>query len=531
MATEEVGVRLSVKGRREAAKALRDTAQDIEKVESKLDRASRSGTRFGVVAGQKIVGAARMGGRALVGLAKGAGLAGAALVALGVTAGRRVLDLGVRLEAMGNKSATVFGDQLGVVQKWAKANANSMGLTGMEATSLAANFADLLIPMGFARDKAAKLSTDVIGLAGALSQWSGGTRSAAEVADILSAAMLGETDSLKGLGIAISAADIDARLAAKGQKELTGALGEQAKAMAISEIIFEKSEDAQAAYADGTNKLGMAQARVTAKLKELRDRGVMALMPHMLTLAEKVERLGVEFENGTGTGGRLRDKLDELRAIGVRLWEEFRTGTGTGGDLRASLETAGAAAVILGTAARDYVLPALRWLGENPDVLKGVVAGMVALKIATAGAAVAQLALNAAQLAGLGKGTAAATAATTGSRASRLTGAAGTVARRATPVAVGVAAYEGLTQGELQPWVNADGRIMNPSLGDPVNPNYTPPTPRAPLPMPELFPAVPPPSGNRSRSSVGSQDLHLYIDGKEVLTTVEERAFAREARR
>ena len=68
---------------------------------------------------------------------------------------------------------------------------------------------------------------------------------------ILTKAYLGERDALTSLGIKISEADVQARLAANGQDELTGAALEQAKAVATQQLIFEKSTDAQKAWSDG----------------------------------------------------------------------------------------------------------------------------------------------------------------------------------------------------------------------------------------------------------------------------------------
>lgn len=210
-------------------------------------------------------------------LAAGAGLA---------YAGKAAFNHGAELEAMGNKAATVFGDQIDTVAKWAQANASGMGLSSREAVGLAASFGDLLIPMGFTRDEAAKMSTDVVGLSGALSQWSGGTVSAAGASDILAKAMLGERDGLKSLGISISDADVQARLLKNGTDELTGSALEQAKATATQQLIFEKSTDAQAAYEEGGNKLLTAQNTLKAKLKELYDEISVRLIPVFTAVAE-----------------------------------------------------------------------------------------------------------------------------------------------------------------------------------------------------------------------------------------------------
>jgi len=218
-------------------------------------------------------------------LGKVAALGFAAVGTGAVAAGTYVFNYGAKLEQMEAKAQTVFGDQLGLVDKWAKKSAHAMGLTTREATGLAANFADLLIPMGFTRNEAAKMSTKVVGLSGALSQWSGGTKSAAEVTDILNAAMLGETDGLKALGISISAADVQAELLRKGQDKLTGAARQQAEAQAIQKLIFEKSTDAQAAFAKGGSPLLSAQSKLKATFGEVRDSLVSKLVPALSDMA------------------------------------------------------------------------------------------------------------------------------------------------------------------------------------------------------------------------------------------------------
>jgi hypothetical protein len=227
-------------------------------------------------------------------------IAAAAAMAVGAAtavAGKALFTHAAGLEAMGNKAATVFGDQIGQVKTWAKANAAGMGLTSREVVGLAASFGDLLIPMGFTREQAAQMSTDVVGLSGALSQWSGGTVSAAGAADVLAKAMLGERDGLKALGISISDNDVKARLLKNGTDKLTGAALEQAKATATQQLIFEKSTDAQAAYEAGGNKLLTAQNTLKSKMKELYDEASVRLIPVFTAAATfVVDRMVPAFE-------------------------------------------------------------------------------------------------------------------------------------------------------------------------------------------------------------------------------------------
>lgn len=211
--------------------------------------------------------------------------AGAAALAVGA----HVLEAGAKFEDMDKKASTVFGNQLGTVQAWADANAGAMGLTSRELTGLSANFADLLIPMGFTREQAAEMAMETNELSGALSKWSGGTRTAAEVSEILAKAMLGERESLKELGVSITEADVQTRILEKGQQDLTGAAREQAEALATQELIMERTVDAQKGWAEGQDDLSVKINTLKAKVKEFKEQAIEKLLPFVIAAAEKFQ--------------------------------------------------------------------------------------------------------------------------------------------------------------------------------------------------------------------------------------------------
>ena len=220
--------------------------------------------------------------------------------------GSEIVGLGPKLEQMDAKARTVFGDSLGQVRSWANANANAMGLTSTAAIGLATDMGDLLVPIGFTRDQAAGMATDVIGLSGALSEWTGGSRSAAEVADILQKGMLGERDALKSLGISITEADLQQQLAIDGTDKLTGAALAQAKAQATLKLYLAKTTDAQKAYADGTAKGVRDQHKMTATIDEAKETLARGLYP----ILQKVE--GFIAENLPGAIQFLKEAWHNL---------------------------------------------------------------------------------------------------------------------------------------------------------------------------------------------------------------------------
>jgi hypothetical protein len=256
MATKTSVVKVTIVGEGDSAKkALGDVAgagEDLEK---------RTTGPFGRVA--EVMG----------------GVLGAQMVGKVVDFGREMIGLGNQLQTMGRKAETVFGDQIGVMRDWADEVNGSLGLSEEATLDMATSLSDLLKPMGFTAEQAAGMSQEMVGLSGALSAWSNGTKSSAEVSDILTKAMLGERDGLKALGISISEADVAGRLAAKGQSQLTGAALEQAKAVATQELIMEKSTDAQKAWADGTMDAVKGQNEAKAEVEDLKAAIALRLVP------------------------------------------------------------------------------------------------------------------------------------------------------------------------------------------------------------------------------------------------------------
>lgn len=212
--------------------------------------------------------------------------------------GSRLFELGTEMEVLGRKAKTVFAETLPQVTQAAEENANAMGLTVGQYIDAAAAIGDLLVPMGFQREEAANISTELVNLSGALSEWTGGQIKAEDVTKILGKAVLGEREELKQLGISINEADVKARLAEKGLSSLTGEMLQQAKAAATLELITEKSGDAQAAFAANSDTLVRRQAELRASFQDINESLATALIPvfqRLLEVAEPVVKNVVEF--------------------------------------------------------------------------------------------------------------------------------------------------------------------------------------------------------------------------------------------
>ena len=225
-------------------------------------------------------------GRASKKVVKGLGIMGGAALGLGAVAGKHLFSVGEELVSLDKKISTVFsGESAATVKDWSDEVAGRMGLTSTQAQGLAANAGDLLKPMGATAQEAALMSTQIVGLSGALSEWSAGQFGVEETAEILQKALLGERDSLKALGISINQAEVDQLAMNLAQADGRDAITNMDKALATQQLIMDKSTDAQAAYAEGGNQLTASQNQLKATMGELEETVARKLLPAFAAIA------------------------------------------------------------------------------------------------------------------------------------------------------------------------------------------------------------------------------------------------------
>lgn len=246
----------------------------------------------------------------------------AAIVGGIIRAGKQIFNLTSQIQGEAIRSITVFGDQLGYVEDQAEKVAEKMGVTNREFVSMAANTADLLIPLDFTREQAAKMSTEVQGLAGALDEWTAGQIGVTEVSNILTKAMLGENEQLKRLGIAIRKDTLEYRDLVKIKLETENVTQAQAEAMATLELLYKKSADAQAAYLVEGNKLLRFKKSIGLAFKQAGENIAMFFNDAMESSTEKYRAQQREVDNLEKNLVPLIDRYETLSEKTIPLTSE-----------------------------------------------------------------------------------------------------------------------------------------------------------------------------------------------------------------
>lgn len=242
-----------------------------------------------------------------------------------ISLNKDLFQLSMQMKSDNIRNTTIFGDELGYVEKQAARLSKTMGVTDREFVANAASSADLLKPLGFTTKEAAELSVKMQELAGPLAEWSKGKYDASQITEVLNGAMTGEMERLKGLGIIIRQdSDEYKDLIKSKQKEKNCSL-DQAKALATLELMYNKSKDAQIAYAAGGNKLFRMWEGLKATVRGWKEAFVQAFdetVEERLTKQSRlVNSLTVRLTDANSSESERVEILKQLENINPRIVE------------------------------------------------------------------------------------------------------------------------------------------------------------------------------------------------------------------
>lgn len=199
------------------------------------------------------------------GLDKATVPAGVALAAIGAL-GKGALDAASELQQSTGAVESVFAGQADAIKASAQKSADSVGLAASQYQNLSTTLGAQLKNMGTPMEDLATKTNDLVGLGADLAATFGGTTADAVAA--VSSLLRGERDPIEKYGVAIKAADIEARLAAQGMGELEGEARKQAEAAATLALLMEQTASAQGAFARETDTAAGAQQIANARMED-----------------------------------------------------------------------------------------------------------------------------------------------------------------------------------------------------------------------------------------------------------------------
>ena len=200
----------------------------------------------------------------------------------------------MELEATEAKYNTVFAGMTEVSDEFIRKFQELTPATTASARNMASGIQDLLVPMGFMRDEATKMTGDTMHLVGALANFNSGTHTAEDVARAFSSALTGETESLKALGIQVSAETIKQKAFEMGLVDANGEVSKAAQAQALIQLAYAQSGDALTAYNEDNIDTKTMIALLTTEVVDMATTFRDHLLPSIETVVEWL-RKGVQW--------------------------------------------------------------------------------------------------------------------------------------------------------------------------------------------------------------------------------------------
>jgi phage-related protein len=227
----------------------------------------------------------------------------AALPAAGVVGGIALMakgfgDLAATAEQNVGAVETVFGKASSGVAGFAANSANAVGLSSSSYNELSAVTGTALKSAGVSVDELASKNDALITRGADMASVFGGTT--AEAVQSMGAAFRGEFDPLERYGVTLTASQVSAELAARGQDKLGGAALEAAKKQATMDLIMKKSAGSAGNFAKESDTAAGAQQRASAAWDDASAKLGEALLPIMTTVATKVSEMSKWISENSG---------------------------------------------------------------------------------------------------------------------------------------------------------------------------------------------------------------------------------------
>jgi hypothetical protein len=229
-------------------------------------------------------------GGSLHGIARAAGIASTAMIGYNAAIGaaRFASDAVIQARDFERNMAalsTVFGSLTPTMTKFVQAS-EQIGLSQTEAAKSATFLGSVLKQAGLPMEDVAGQTESLVRLATDLATTYG--YSVPEALTGMTALFRGEYDPIEKFGVAMKQSEVNAVLAANGQKALTGEARRNAEQMARLALLYERSADAQGAFARQGDSLFVKQAKLTAVFTNFKRDVGEALIPVLSDVAEKL---------------------------------------------------------------------------------------------------------------------------------------------------------------------------------------------------------------------------------------------------
>lgn len=213
----------------------------------------------------------------------------APLLAVGTASAKLASDMNESI----NKVDVAFKNNSEEVKQWSDTTLEKFGIAKGTALDMAALFGDMATSMGIGTDRAADMSSKLVGLAGDLASFKNISLKEAETA--LNAIFTGETESIKRLGVVMTQANLQQFAYSQGIQKNIKDMTESEKVQLRYNYVLEKTVNAQGDF-ERTGGGAANQGRLfTESMKELGATIGQQILPIVTPIIAKLNTIIKQF--------------------------------------------------------------------------------------------------------------------------------------------------------------------------------------------------------------------------------------------
>lgn len=241
----------------------------------------------------------------------------ARLVSIGaiVRFGKQCIDAASDLQEVANVMNVTFGDSAVIVDRWAKTQAASFGLSETAAKRYIGTYGTMATQFGFTREQAASMGIELAKLTGDVASFYNIDDKLASIK--LKSIFTGETETLKDLGVVMTQAQLDAYALEKGIGRTTKQMSENEKVALRYSFVMDKLSHTQGDFARTSDGWANSTRTLSLNLENLKiqignellpvagqglaaiNTGLQMLSPVLVDVAKTVRFYGEAWKNAS----------------------------------------------------------------------------------------------------------------------------------------------------------------------------------------------------------------------------------------
>lgn len=217
--------------------------------------------------------------------------------------------------------SAIFGDSTDKMAKFAE-GASRMGMSTAEAAKASTFIGTVLKGAGFSMEQTSEETQRLTALAADLAATYG--YDVQEALTGMTALFRGEYDPIEKFGVAMKQSEVNAQLAANGQDKLTGAARRNAEQQIRLKLLYERTQDAQGAFARGSGTVFVEQMKLEAGFKNMQAAVATGVLPVLADLFADLQPIIMEAIPQIKTGFEGFAKiLGDIIPVILGLRDEF----------------------------------------------------------------------------------------------------------------------------------------------------------------------------------------------------------------